>query len=426
MEDGSSSNIFEGSNSNIFEDILASPNIFRNKDVLRHSYTPEQLPHRKKEIEELASVLVPALKGETPSNALIYGKTGTGKTATVKYVGKQLESMSRKMNVICHVHYLNCERIDTQYRVLATLAKTLGKNVPMTGWPTDQVYEEVRESIDRRNQSVILVLDEIDKLVKKGDEVLYNLSRINSDLTEARVSIIGISNDLKFKNFLDPRVISSLSEEELIFPPYNAEQLQDILQQRAELAFNDSTLESEVIPYCSALAAQEHGDARKALDLLRVSGEIAEKENSEFITTEHVRNAMRKIEMDHILEAVRMLPTQNKVLLFGMVLLSEAGFKKFTTGEIYTVYKSLCKKVDIDVLTQRRISDLVSELDMLGIINSIIISKGRYGRTREIKLDVSNEPVKKTLLEDYRLEPLTTAEKNIRSVTSLDIFEFTS
>jgi len=410
---------------NIFKDLLNSPKIFRNRDVLRHSYTPEYLPHRKNEIESLASILVPALKGETPSNALIYGKTGTGKTATVKFVGNQLESISRKMDVFCYVHYLNCELIDTQYRVLATLAKILGKNVPMTGWPTDQVYEEVKKSIDSRNQSIVIVLDEIDKLVRKGDEVLYNLSRINSELERARVSIIGISNDLKFKNFLDPRVISSLSEEELIFPPYNAEQLQDILQQRAELAFHDGVLDDDVIPFCSALAAQEHGDARKALDLLRVSGEIAEKENSEFVTKEHVQKAVRKIEMDHILEAVRMLPTQNKILLFGMVLLSEAGFKKFTTGEIFTVYKSLCKKVGVDVLTQRRISDLISELDMLGIINSIIISKGRYGRTREIKLDVPNEPVKETLLEDYRLEALATAEKNIKNVTPLDIFEYT-
>jgi cell division control protein 6 len=409
--------------SNIFESILTSPKIFRNRDVLRHSYTPDYLPHRKEQIDCLASTLVPALKGETPSNVLIYGKTGTGKTATVKFVGRELETISRRMNVRCYVHYLNCELIDTQYRVLATLAKVLGKNVPMTGWPTDQVYEEVKSKIDERNQTIIIVLDEIDKLVRKGDEVLYNLSRINSELQQARISIIGISNDLKFKNFLDPRVISSLSEEEIVFPPYNAEQLQDILAQRAELAFNEGMLDDEVIPFCAALAAQEHGDARKALDLLRVSGEIAEKDNAERVTKEYVRKAVKKIETDHIVEVVRTLPTQNKVLLFGMILLSEAGIRKFTTGEVYTVYKSLCKKVGIDVLTQRRISDLIAELDMLGIINSIIISKGRYGRTREIKLDVPIEPVKGTLLEDYRLEILTSIEKSIKNVVSLDIFE---
>ncbi len=407
---------------NIFESLMSSPKIFRNRDVLRHSYTPEHLPHRSEQIEELASILVPALKGETPSNIFIYGKTGTGKTATVRYVGRQLEEMGKKLKIYCYVHYLNCERIDTQYRVLATLAKVLGRNVPMTGWPTDQVYDEVKNAIDSKDQTIVIVLDEIDKLVRKGDEVLYNLSRINGELERARVSIIGISNDLKFKNFLDPRVLSSLSEEELIFPPYNAEQLQDILEQRAELAFYEGVLDDDVIPYCAALAAQEHGDARKALDLLRVSGEIAEKEGADKITREHVKEAVRKIETDHVVEAVRTLPTQSKALLYGMIVLTESGIRKFTTGEVYTVYKNLCKKIGIDCLTQRRVSDLISELDMLGIINSIVISKGRYGRTREIRLDVPIEPIRKVLLEDYRLSSLAETESFAKS-TSLEVFE---
>ncbi len=408
---------------NIFEDILTSPKIFKNRDVLRHTYTPDDLPHRDEQIRTLASILAPALRGETPSNVLIYGKTGTGKTATVKFVGRQLEEMSRKLNVRCMVHYINCELIDTQYRVLASLANALGRTVPMTGWPTDQVYEEVKKALDLREQTVIIVLDEIDKLVKKGDEALYNLSRINSELEKGKVSIIGISNDLKFKNYLDPRVISSLSEEEIIFPPYNAEQLKDILEQRAKLAFYEGVLDDEVIPYCAALAAQEHGDARKALDLLRVSGEIAEKENADRVTKEHVKKAVKKIESDHIAEAVRTLPTQSKILLFGMVLLTESGYRKFTTGEVYAVYKNLCRRIGMDVLTQRRISDLISELDMLGIINSIVISKGRYGRTREIKLDVPIDDVKRVILEDYRLEALERIERDLKNVMSLSVFE---
>ncbi len=408
--------------SNIFEKMLRKTRIFKNRDVLRHSYTPEYLPHRKEQIEAIASILLPALQGETPSNILIYGKTGTGKTATVKFVGRQLEEASKKMNVHCYVHYLNCEIIDTQYRVLATLAKVLGKSVPMTGWPTDQVYEELRQAIDARDQTIIIVLDEIDKLVKKGDDVLYNLSRINSELENARVSLIGISNDLKFKNFLDPRVLSSLSEEEIVFPPYNATQLEDILAQRAELAFYEGVLDEGVIPYCAALAAQEHGDARKALDLLRISGEIAEANNDSVVTKEHVREAVRKMECDHIIEAVKTLPNQSKLVLYSMIVLHSSGKRKFTTGEVYAVYKSLCRRIGMDVLTQRRVSDLISELDMLGIINSIIISKGRYGRTREIKLDIPIDAVREVILDDYRFEVLRRYEGAFAS-SSLDYFE---
>lgn len=405
---------------NIFENILRSPRIFKNREVLRHTYTPDDLPHRDEQIRMLATILAPALRGETPSNVLIYGKTGTGKTATVKFVGRQLEEMSKRLNVECKVHYINCELVDTQYRVLASIANALGRKVPMTGWPTDQVYEEVKKALDSKNQTVIIVLDEIDKLVKKSDDILYNLSRINAELERGKVSVIGISNDLKFKNYLDPRVISSLSEEEIIFPPYNAEQLKDILEQRAKLAFYDGVLDEDVIPYCAALAAQEHGDARKALDLLRVSGEIAEQENADKVTKDHVKKALKKIEKDHIAEVVRTLPIQSKILLFGMIILEKFGRKKFTTGEVYTVYKILCKRVGIDILTQRRVSDLISELDMLGIINSIVVSRGRYGRTREIKLDVPVEHLKKVLLEDYRLEQLELVEKELKNILSFD------
>ncbi len=327
------------------------------------------------------------------------------------------------MNVCCYVHYLNCEVIDTQYRVLASLAKSFGKNVPMTGWPTDQVYEEFLKAVDRRDQTIIIVLDEIDKLVKKGDEALYNLSRVNSELKKARVSLIGISNDLKFKNFLDPRVLSSLSGEEIIFPPYNASQLEDILAQRAELAFYDGVLDEEVIPFCAALAAQEHGDARKALDLLRISGEIAEFRNEDTVTKEHVMEAVRKMERDHIIEAVKTLPNQSKILLYSMILLHKSGKRKFTTGEVYSIYKMVCKRIGMDVLTQRRISDLISELDMLGIINSIIISKGRYGRTREIKLDIPIDDVREVILDDYRFEILKRYEQSLTQNLSLDNFD---
>jgi len=237
------------------------------------------------------------------------------------------------------------------------------------------------------------------------------------------VSLIGISNDLKFKNFLDPRVLSSLSEEEIVFPPYNASQLEDILSQRAELAFYDGVLDDEVIPFCAALAAQEHGDARKALDLLRISGEIAELRNEDKVTKEHVKEAVRKMERDHIIEAVKTLPNQSKLLLYSMILLHNSGKRKFTTGEVYSVYKSLCKKIEMDVLTQRRISDLISELDMLGIINSILISKGRYGRTREIKLEIPVDAVKEVILDDYRFAVLRDYEKTLTRNLSLDIFE---
>jgi cell division control protein 6 len=443
----------------LFDDLLAGEPIFEKKEVLRPSYTPRKLPHRNDQINKMATILVAALRGETPSNILIYGKTGTGKTASAKYVSQELESTSQKYEVPCEVEYINCEVTDTQYRVLAQLANTfieqnrahiddrlaelsdLGEraredsasdplaetpfastgevearadelranreelaDVPMTGWPTDRVYDSFFDAVDYQERVAVIMLDEIDKLVEKsGDDTLYNLSRMNSQLDNSRVSIIGISNDLKFTDFLDPRVKSSLGEEEIVFPPYDANQLRDILQHRADVAFEADALSEDVIPMCAAFAAQEHGDARRALDLLRTAGELAERDQTDHIAREHVRQAQDKIELDRVVEVVRTLPMQSKLVLYAIVLLETNGVHSINTGEVYNIYKRLCEEIDADVLTQRRVTDLISELDMLGIVNAVVVSKGRYGRTKEISLSVPTEETETVLTTDSRL-----------------------
>ncbi|MBC7114521.1 MAG: ORC1-type DNA replication protein [Archaeoglobi archaeon] len=398
--------IMSGASGSIFDEFINTKSLFLNKEVLRHSYTPDYLPHRDEQIKSLAAILSAALRGETPSNVLIYGKTGTGKTAVARYVGKELENVGRNRNVPCHVIYLNCEIIDTQYRVLANLSKYFNRDVPMTGWPTDQVYHEFKNAIDQNKAVIIIILDEIDKLVRKGDEVLYNLSRINSELENARVSLIGISNDLKFTDYLDPRVRSSLGEEEIVFPPYDAHQLRDILEERAKLGFREGVLDDGVIPLCAAFAAQEHGDARKALDLLRIAGELAEREGAEKVTEKHVRMAQEKLEMDRIVEVIKTLPMHSKMLLFSVVCFESQGISNATSGEVYRVYREVCRELGVEPLTPRRITDLISELDMLGIISAKIVNKGRYGRTKEIHLTVPLESTKSVLLSDYRLSQL--------------------
>jgi cell division control protein 6 len=290
------------------------------------------------------------------------------------------------------------------------------EEVPMTGWPTDRVYSVFFDAVDYFERVVVIMLDEIDKLVEKsGDDTLYNLSRMNSQLENSRVSIIGISNDLKFTDFLDPRVKSSLGEEEIVFPPYDANQLRDILEHRSKVSFKDGALSDDVIPLCAAFAAQEHGDARRALDLLRTAGELAERDQVDHVDEDHVRKAQDKIELDRVVEVVRTLPTQSKLVLFSILLLEQNDVHNINTGEVYNIYKRLCEEIDADVLTQRRVTDLISELDMLGIVNAVVVSKGRYGRTKEISLSVPVEETQTVLTSDSRLSDVQNAEPFVQA-----------
>jgi len=395
----------------IFQQYIRSKTLFKgDRDVLRPSYIPDVLPHREEQIRELARILVTALEGQRPSNVLLFGKTGTGKTACMKYIGKEIGRADSGLNKVQFI-YMNCEVIDTQYGVLQNIGNRFIENfeerIPFTGWSTERVYNILREKIDEEKRVIVIALDEIDQLVSKsGDDVLYHLCRINDDLKNAKVSVIGISNDLRFMEFLDPRVKSSLSEEKMVFPPYNAEQLKDILEQRSKLVLEDGVLEPSVIPLCAALAAQEHGDARRALDLLRVSAEIAERNQLPVVTESDVVKAKNKIELDCVTEAIRTLPVQSKLVLMGVMLNSERGEAKLTTGDLYETYKEICQCTSMAILTQRRITDLISELDMLGIIHARVKSFGRGGRTKEIEPSVSVVEARTILEEDEILSQL--------------------
>lgn len=379
---------------NLFERFMDFSTIFQNKRFLQPNHYPQKILHRQQEIEEIAKTLAPALKLEKPSNIFVYGKPGTGKTLCIKHIGKELLEFSHKKRKALKALYINCKLrkvSDTEYRMLAYMISQLGFKVPATGLPTDDLYNTFFNLIDKQKQLVLVFLDEIDQLVKKsGDEMLYNLTRINTELDKAQIAVIGISNDLRFAELLDARVKSSLSEEEIIFPPYNALELQDILQSRAVKAFKANVIEEGVIQKIAAIAAQGYGDARKAIELLRVAGEIAERENTKKVIIDHVDKAEQKIEHDTIIQTIKAQPKQSQAILYSMLLLDQKHSKAFVTGDVYDVYKTLCDKTGLRPLTQRRVSDMIAEFDVLGVITARVVSKGRYGRTRDITIDLNN------------------------------------
>ena len=381
-------------------DSFAKDSLFSNKFVLQANYNPGTIPHREKEIEQVASILAPALRGEKVSNLFCYGKTGSGKTLSVQFVKEEMMKRVQATDTKLRIEYINCKLrkvSDTEYRILAEFIKKLGGEVPATGLPTDAVYNKFIELVDKEKQVILLVLDEIDQAVKKiSDSFLYNLTRLNSELSKSQISLIGISNDLTFLDNLDPRVRSSLGEEEVIFSPYNALQLQDILRERSEQAFKKGVVDSGVISKCAAFAAREHGDARRALDLMRIAGELAERDGSDKIRLEHIDKANEKIEKEKILDIIINEPKQFQLTLLSVIQLTEnKKIDKIFTGDIYNTYQELCQKTGNEILTQRRIGDIIAEFDMLGLINAKVVSKGRYGRTREIKLAIPSQLIGK-------------------------------
>lgn len=390
---------------NIFNKAAKGKSLIKNDQALKIDYIPEKLPFREQEEKTLAQVLSTIFRNARPSNLFLFGEPGTGKTAVVRKVIEKLKKKASELKTNIKPVNVNAKGASTAYKILYEIAEDIGlnqedksKRVPFTGLSIGEATGRILQFIQRKELGVILVIDEIDSLVdKSGDDILYSFTRANQQMTEGGfISLIGISNSLDFKDKLDPRVRSSLSEEEMVFNPYSVDQLRQILHERSKIAFNQGAISEAAINLCSAMAGREHGDARKAMTLLRVAAELAERENATRVDEKHVRAAEEKIEKNAPYDLLKNAPTHMK-----LVVLAIAKSKDAYTGDVYDTYTLLCKHMEQEPLTQRRVTQMISRLDQLGMVATDVVSQGRYGRSQKIKIKIPLSTVKEALKEDF-------------------------
>ncbi len=380
---------------NIFEKEFAKDTIFLDRNLITPHYTPRELPFREPYIEKISGILSKTLRNEKPDNLFIYGKPGTGKTSVTKHVMQQLLEFAGSKNIPVVGNYVNCRNHNSKYRVLIKIVKDLYQEENFLGFSAAFVYEKLLDFARKGNQ-LVLVLDEIDK-IKDLDELIYGLTRSNDEISNGGISIIGISNNLMFKDRLDPRTKSSLCEQEIVFPPYNAQELTEILVKRSAVAFRDGCVDDSAINLAAAIAAQESGDARTAIMLLLRAGEIADSKGNTRITDDEVKKAKSQVEEEIIFNMISTLPEQQRLVLYSIARLAsqKKPMQKITgeteegilfSGEIYDEYCKIARQFKETSISARWYREYINELEMYGLIVTTTSGKGIRGQTRLIKL----------------------------------------
>lgn len=387
----------------LLDDAIKGNSLFKNRQVLQTKFEPEVILHRDEELAKVTQALLPILKKSRPSNLLVYGKPGTGKTLVVSRVLSKIEKKVENSEFPIKLFYANAKDEATIYGLLVSLGSKLGLDLPTTGLSISIVFTKILETIKQNSINAVFVIDEIDYLAelasKTGRDILYNLTRANERLrTGGSLTLIGISNLLNFKEKLDPRVISSLSEEEVIFTNYSVDQIKEILSERIKEAFVNDAVEVAALNLCAAMAGQEHGDARRAIDFLRVAGELAEREQANTVNEDHIRRAAQKMEEEKEITALNGYPLHEKLLIVAVMRTNGAA-----TGEVYHAYKELCKTIRQKEVTQRRATQILSDIELSGLITGKIVHQGMHGRTKKYNLTIQNETVKKAFQNDIIL-----------------------
>lgn len=434
--------------------------IFEDEEVLREEYRPEALPEREDELDNLHMALSPAARGVGANNAFLYGKAGQGKTAAAKKELSELEYHAKEesSDLDLTTLYLSCEshKISTSFKAAARIYMKLTGNDRPTGYSTDTVMDMMFDAMNETGGTIIIVLDEIDML-GNDDRILYSLPRARAQgYVENHVypSVIGISNDLQWRDNLSSKVKSSLYDDQILFSPYSAEQLQQILRRRAAKAFQKTTLvpaeeaghevedlgksvqvdnsgqeyvfhsevlTDDVIPLISAFAAQDKGDARQAIKYLRKAGEIADKNGNEQVDEDIVREAQSQVEKETVAEAMREMTIQAQIALAAVTVLEKAGDTPVRTKPVYGVYQNIADRLDAEKLVQRRMRDHLQELDMQGVVDSEKKAGGSVGGPAwHFELQVNEDIVIDVLNDVSRLEQIEFNSVSSRQPSHLD------
>jgi len=410
--------------------------LIKNRSLLEPNEIVDEvrIVGRDSQLTDITQHLRVAISNERPPNLFLYGPSGTGKSLIINAVCSNILELCESRDIRFGVIQMNCQNVGTLGSAVYELARKVANDVgatvevPEHGIPNKKKWRELYRLINEHYDTVVFILDELDMLVGRRDmdepafsRLLYQLSRAGStDEITAQVSVTAITNDTKMMENVGSRALSSFTPEDVHFSDYDANQLRAILRARKD-AFHEGALSNDVIPLAAAFAAQTNGDARKAIDLMRTAGSIAEKANADQVREEHIREAQDKVEKNRVLEVTRGISTQKKLCLFATAAVARetgTGAAKSPLG--YRVYQYLTGTLDADQYHQETYVNKMKELTTYSLVETERKSQGPHsGSYLEFTFGENPNTIIETLREDSRLKDVNVDE--LRTVVKAQI-----
>lgn len=359
---------------------------FKNKAAFDSVRPPENIVGRKEQAKQLLQFLHVSQNIIVPFVS-VYGRSGSGKSTLVKFVCDNLTNIS-----YCFVNLRNAKTIfGCANLILAELGKANLKSAQGLNFAMTQIAESIISRLNEQKKKIfVLVLDEFDMIFyderNNPSDFVYKLVVLGESLKKKNylMCIVGISNNVISEYALDDRVKSRIGNSEVFFPSYTQDEAFAILRTLAREAFTKPVNE-DILQYCATLGSQEHGDARRVIDLLRVGAEIASS-NREKLDKSHIDLASTRLQNDRIQDVLTKNSAHFSLVCGSIAYLTFVQNRDWiSTSEIYDKYKAIIPS-NLNPLTYRRISGILIDIKNTGLAHSKTRSSGRKGYGTQYKL----------------------------------------
>jgi len=366
----------------------SGPSVFKDQGKLSFDYLPDKMVHREQQTQRLFSLLRPIVEAGTSSNAFLYGPVGTGKTHTAKRFCLDFKRHASESDRAVDWDLVNCRQRMGDDAVLLKLIQHFDTHFPERGFSIAEKMETLRRHLEKHKLHFIVILDEVDALLKKsGADLIYSFARIAEETIAAKgnISMILISQRSNALEYMDRAALSTFRRSNVVeFPKYDRKELRDIVAVRVLLAMHPGTVGDDLVDLIADLGS-EFGDARYAIELLEKAGMLADEERADEIAPEHVRGAKAHVHPTDVQERLGLLDVPKKLVLLAIARKSR---KKayITMGDAEDTYAIVCEEFEEKPRAHTQFWKYVRELDALGLVDTKLSGEGVVGKTTLISL----------------------------------------